>query len=128
MKADFCVWKAYFDALANKNAYETIPKVEEVTTSIYESILTHHPFDKETTVVMDYACGTGLISKGLIPHSKEVIGVDISQGMVDFYDSRAREIGYELERMRAVCVELKEDDPVLDGQKFDVIAVRVSIA
>ncbi|KAI5984005.1 hypothetical protein EDD15DRAFT_2312577 [Pisolithus albus] len=35
---------------------------------------------------MDFACGTGLISRELAPHAKSIVGVDISQNMVDMYN------------------------------------------
>ena len=45
----------------NKNAgkYEDIPFARQLTTAISNGIKAIHAFDPESTVVMDFACGTG---------------------------------------------------------------------
>ncbi|KIL60983.1 hypothetical protein M378DRAFT_167488 [Amanita muscaria Koide BX008] len=67
---------------------------------------------------MDFACGTGLISK---PHVKTIIGVDISQGMVDQYNLRVQRESIPPEKMRAVRAEFEGKVEELDDMKFDVI-------
>jgi 2-polyprenyl-3-methyl-5-hydroxy-6-metoxy-1,4-benzoquinol methylase len=67
---------------------------------------------------------TGLISRELAPHTKSIVGVDISQGMVDQFNTRVENQGIPSEEMKAVCVELKGQEGELDGAKFDVIVVR----
>lgn len=104
-----------------------MPRVAAVTNSVIAAILAHYPFDEDTTTVMDYACGTGLISQGLASHSKQIIGIDISQGMVDVFNTRVYNQGLAPEDMKAICAELKEYDPALNGQKFDVITVSLSL-
>jgi cyclopropane fatty-acyl-phospholipid synthase-like methyltransferase len=103
-------------------------------------ILKHYKFDKRTTEVLDFASGwgasilavenyecvffwrtTGLVSERIIPYAKSILGVDISQGMVDLYNEAGREEGSEV--MKAVRADLKGEDGELDGQKFDVIIV-----
>lgn len=51
---------------------------------------------------------------------KSIVGVDISQGMVDQYNKIVSDHGIPLEEMRAVCVP--PDEP-LQGLTFDVIVV-----
>lgn len=70
------------------------------------------------------AC-VGLVSQALAPSCKKIVGVDISQGMVDWYNTRVANQGLDPEEMKAVCVELKgERQPdELDGVKFDVVIV-----
>lgn len=65
----------------------------------------------------------GLISKELAPYAKSIVGVDISQGVVDRYNLSVSNQGIPPEEMRAVCAELKGGDEELDGLKFDVITV-----
>lgn len=65
----------------------------------------------------------GLISKELAPYAKSIVGVDISQGVVDRYNLGVSNQGILPEEMRAVCAELKGRDEELDGLKFDVITV-----
>lgn len=61
------------------------------------------------------------MSRLLAPHVHEIIGVDISQGMVDYYNQRVFNQGIPPEEMRAVCAELTGADTDLDGKKFDII-------
>lgn len=63
------------------------------------------------------------MSRLLAPYTHEIIGVDISQGMVDYYNQRVHNQGISPEEMRAFCVELTGTDTDLDGKKFDIIVV-----
>jgi len=65
----------------------------------------------------------GLVSKELVPHVKSILGVDISQGMVDQYNKRVRDEGIPFEKMHAVRCELEGKEGELEGSKFDVIFV-----
>jgi len=87
-------------------------------------ILKQYAFDKETTEVLDFAAGWGLVSKQIIPHAKSILGVDISQGMVDVYNDTGSKEGTG--NMKAVRVELKGEDGELDGQKFDVVTCNMA--
>jgi cyclopropane fatty-acyl-phospholipid synthase-like methyltransferase len=66
------------------------------------------------------------VSQTLAPYCKKIIGVDISQGMVDWYNMCVWNQGIEWEEMKAVCVELKGTEDELDGVKFDVAIVSLS--
>jgi len=89
----------------------------------------------------------GLISRGLAPYAKKIVGVDISEAMVmhslsrvrmqiviivsftqlqvNQYNLRVENQGIPPEEMRAVCAELKGTAEELDGLKFDVVVVRL---
>lgn len=67
----------------------------------------------------------GFISRQLAPEAKTLVGVDISQGMVDEYNHRVMNQGIPPEEMHAVCVELKGEDGELEGARFDVIVVGI---
>lgn len=45
-------------------------------------------WNKETTRVLDVACGAGNNARDVLPFVKEVVGVDISQDMVDAFEDR----------------------------------------
>ncbi|KAF9234510.1 S-adenosyl-L-methionine-dependent methyltransferase [Melanogaster broomeanus] len=80
-------------------------------------------FKEGVTTVMDFACGTGeLISQVLAAEDpKLIVGVDISQAMVDHYNKAVSDNGAALEEMRAICVtELRENEAQLEII-FDVI-------
>jgi len=70
---------------------------------------------------LDYACGAGLVSRELAPHAKSIVGVDISQGMVDQYNLRVYNQGIPPEEMGAICTKLEGNQAELDGKKFDVV-------
>ena len=67
---------------------------------------------------------TGLVSKEIAPYAKSILGVDVSQEMVDLYNKTGEEEDFS--GMKAVRAELKGEDGELDGQKFDVIVVSTA--
>ena len=68
---------------------------------------------------------TGLVSKQIVPYAKSILGVDVSQEMVDLYNKTGEEEGFG--SMKAVRAELKGEDGELNGQKFDVIVVSSAL-
>ncbi|CAE6432141.1 unnamed protein product [Rhizoctonia solani] len=118
--------RQFFDSQAHiqSGGYEANPARQLASKKAVAAILEAVPFDEDKTVVMDYACGTGLISQGLAPHTKTLIGVDISPKSVEYYNERVANQGIPSDEMRAICAELVErgtgDDP-FDGVEFDVI-------
>lgn len=113
--------RAYFDKEAAKSN-EDHPQVVEITANLLgPAILGVYPFDKDKTTVLDYACARGSTSKQLLPHVKSLVGVDISQGMVDAFNQYASKQGIAPDEMKGVRAELKGEDGELDGQKFDVV-------
>ncbi|KAJ6630224.1 S-adenosyl-L-methionine-dependent methyltransferase [Mycena sp. CBHHK59/15] len=115
--------QAHFDQHAHH--VDHLPTATELAESVYCAILKAYPFDKDSTMVMDYACGTvydlGIVSRGIAPHCKALVGVDISQGMVDEFNKGVEINGIPTEKMRAIRAELKGEEPELDGNKFDVV-------
>ncbi|KAK4058887.1 hypothetical protein OIO90_000333 [Microbotryomycetes sp. JL221] len=86
-----------------------------------EMLLHHFNFGPDTTV-LDFACGAGMVSEKIRPHVKSIIGVDIAQQMVDTWNSRAKEAGFDADNFYAVQTDgLRDDDEELDGKKFDVV-------
>ncbi|TFK99758.1 S-adenosyl-L-methionine-dependent methyltransferase [Pterulicium gracile] len=83
-------------------------------------------FDEETTEVLDFACGSGLLSMHLAADCKSILGVDISQSMVDLYNERVSNQGIEPSEMHAVVKDLKGNPDELEGRKFDVIVCSMS--
>lgn len=71
--------------------------------------------DEDATSVLDYACGSGQISRALAPYVAQLVGVDISPRMVEVYNTRASTQGLEPHEMRAVG-SLAE----LQQQRFDL--------
>jgi len=102
------------------------PDFIEMAQRLSEAMRKEYTFDEEKTTVLDFACGTGLISRELAAYSKAIVGVDISQARVDQYNTRVQNQGITPDEMKAVCLELKGEEGELDGAKFDVVVCASS--
>jgi 2-polyprenyl-3-methyl-5-hydroxy-6-metoxy-1,4-benzoquinol methylase len=117
--------KKHFDAYAAKfnartDAVEMGRRVVNAARKMYGK------FDEEKTRVLDFACGSGLVSMHLAPYCTSILGVDISQGMVDLYNERVANQGIDPSEMQAIALELKGDPEELGGRKFDVVICSMS--
>ncbi|KAJ3756676.1 S-adenosyl-L-methionine-dependent methyltransferase [Lentinula raphanica] len=120
----------HFNSPDVSQQYDDQPLHTEMANRIGKALLKAYTFDDEQTTVLDFACGTGLNSRVLAPYAKTIIGIDISQEMVDRYNTRVTNQGIEPEEMRAICVpENLLDNPeesrsrlknLLGGIEFDV--------
>ncbi|KAG5634465.1 hypothetical protein H0H81_001848 [Sphagnurus paluster] len=111
--------RTHFDAIAHK--YDDSPHAIVRSRRTAAKIREFYPFDEETTTIMEYACGTGLVSRELAPYVRRIVGVDISQGMVDQFNLRVNNQGIQKEEMEAFCAELKGEPGELRDEKFDVV-------
>ncbi|KAF8191586.1 S-adenosyl-L-methionine-dependent methyltransferase [Mycena galopus ATCC 62051] len=116
--------QAFFDKHAHQADHR--PQAAELAASVCNAVLQAYSFDKEATVVLDYACGTGIVARGIAPHCKTLIGVDISQGMVEEFNKGVQDHGalfpeIPTEKMRAIRAELKGEETELEGVKFDIV-------
>jgi 2-polyprenyl-3-methyl-5-hydroxy-6-metoxy-1,4-benzoquinol methylase len=84
-------------------------------------ILEQYAFDKGTTTVLDFACGTGLTSRSIAAHVKSIVGVDISPVSIEHYNKLAQEAGYTTDQMHGHALELKGTPGELGDAKFDVV-------
>lgn len=64
------------------------------------------------------------MSKQIVPYAKSILGVDVSQEMVDLYNETGGKEGFS--GMKAIRAELKGEAGELDGRKFDVIIVSIT--
>jgi ubiquinone/menaquinone biosynthesis C-methylase UbiE len=69
--------------------------------------------------VLDFGCGTGLLSLALQPFVHSVTGVDSSQGMLDVFRRKTTENG--LQNVKAKYVDLEKGD-VLSGSHHLVVS------
>ncbi|KAG8911749.1 hypothetical protein FRC02_006432 [Tulasnella sp. 418] len=117
--------RKYFNQIAN--TYDDIlPTMREHTAKIAQVMTEQVKLDPETTSVMDFACGTGLVSINLVPYVKEVIGVDISEAMVEKYNEKASLNEVSAKKMKAVLLDISKDKEGLGGKKFDAIICSMS--
>ncbi|CAN8100062.1 unnamed protein product [Discula destructiva] len=64
--------------------------------------------------VLDYACGTGSMSRVFAPYTTQCIGIDLSEKMVEAYNARAQNQGLSDDEMVAYCGDLcmpEQEDP-----------------
>lgn len=141
--------REHYDRTAGE--FEAVPGALELGAKIGQGIRDHFAFDPEKTRVLEFASGsgecflrssrlqslisghfligpTGLISRELTAHTKSILGVDISQGVVDFYNKRFASQGLPSEKVHAIVAELDPDSPEtipieLKDQKFDLVFV-----
>ncbi|KAL1876420.1 hypothetical protein VTK73DRAFT_9359 [Phialemonium thermophilum] len=80
--------------------------------------------------LLDYACGTGNVSRALAPYTTQCVGIDLSEGMVAAYNQRASNQGLSQTEMFAyqgnLCDPSDPDPPSFAGptfHNFDVAAV-----
>lgn len=60
--------------------------------------------------MLDYACGTGSITKAIGPLVTKVVGIDVSENMVQKYNEQAEAAGLSSEQVRAVVGDLLADE------------------
>ncbi|GAB7360026.1 hypothetical protein MBLNU230_g7549t1 [Neophaeotheca triangularis] len=78
--------------------------------------------------LLDYACGTGAITQALGPYVSTIRGIDVSENMVENYNSTARTSGLSEEQAHAVVGDLlgEEVPEPLSGPEwtgFDVAVI-----
>lgn len=66
----------------------------------------------DKTTVLDFACGTGNVSMGIAPHVKQVVGVDITQEMLDIFNHKVQESTLFPGQVKGIEVNLFEEDSV----------------
>ncbi|KZT59739.1 S-adenosyl-L-methionine-dependent methyltransferase [Calocera cornea HHB12733] len=113
--------RAHYDA--NARNYDKIEMANELAGKSAAAMRRVWVFDEERTECLDYACGTGLLSRQLAPYCKSILGVDISQGMVDYYNERVSNQGIPASEMHAIRADLLTPPPApeLAHTTFDVV-------
>ncbi|KAI1164904.1 S-adenosyl-L-methionine-dependent methyltransferase [Nemania serpens] len=72
--------------------------------------------------LLDYACGTGMMSRALAPYTTHCIGMDISEEMVATYNDGAENQGLSPDEMHAVLGDLASEtvgDALLSPELFN---------
>lgn len=86
---------------------------------------------KERNVkLLDYACGTGAASIALKPFVTQILGMDLSAGMVQRYNEAMNELGLSHEQAHAVVRNLASDSTASDdddAELFDAAVVSLAL-
>ena len=105
---------SYFDQSAA--TWDDNPGRIALMKSVGQAILQEAQPTKATTV-LDYGCGTGLVSLFLLPHVGSVTGADNSSGMLDVLRKKIADSG--IENMKVLPLDLEHEPPPKDG--YDLI-------
>lgn len=105
----------YFDQAAAN--WDNEPRRIALMKAIGEKVVERATLAKNLDI-LDYGCGTGLISLFLLPHVRSVTGADNSSGMLDVLQQKIAKSG--LENMKAVQLDL-ERDPLPDGRYHRIV-------
>ncbi len=92
-------------------SWDEDPKRVKLANDLAESIAQNIPLASDMDV-MDFGCGTGLLTLNLQPQVRSITGVDSSQGMLDML--RAKTENHGLTNVSSHFKNL-EDGDVLDG-------------
>ncbi|KAK0569165.1 hypothetical protein OC861_001201 [Tilletia horrida] len=112
--------------------------VRKMTKANYEAILGAFAWDEHSTELLDFACGTGLTTSLLAPQCKHVVGVDLSQPMLDQFQAKLNQqdsepsasplssLASKIELVQADLLGSGEGKEKLEGRKFDVVLCTMS--
>jgi ubiquinone/menaquinone biosynthesis C-methylase UbiE len=73
--------------------------------------------------VLDYGCGTGLLSLFLLPHFRSVTGADSSVGMLDVLKKKIAEMA--LDNMDVMRLDLEHDS--VPEKRFHLVATAMTM-
>jgi ubiquinone/menaquinone biosynthesis C-methylase UbiE len=110
----------YFDEAAA--AWDDEPRRVALARAIGETIVREVKPNRSMDI-LDYGCGTGLVSLFLLSHVRSVTGADSSPGMLDVLRSKIAQA--TVAGMRAILLDL-ERDPV-PAERFHMIAVSMAM-
>ena len=81
--------------------------------------------DKEISqcTLLDYGCGSGLVSFGFANDVAKIIGLDNSIGMVEVYNEKASKIGFK--NIEAKLHDIDKEH--LDENSFDIIVTNMTM-
>ena len=112
--------KNYFDEAAA--TWDNEPRRVALARAIGETIV-RDAKPSQFMDLLDYGCGTGLLSLFLLPHVRSVTGADNSPGMLDVLRGKIAQAA--VAGMRAIPLDL-ERDPV-PAERFHMIVVSMAM-
>lgn len=111
---------SYFDNEAS--TWDDAPHRIALMKAVGEAILREARPTKDLDV-LDYGCGTGLVSLYLLPHVRAVTGADSSPGMLEVLQRKIGEGG--ISNMKVIRLDL-EHEPV-PGKRYDMIVTSMTL-
>lgn len=111
---------SYFDQSAA--TWDNEPRRIALMKDVGEAILQQAKPTKDMDV-LDYGCGTGLVSLFLLPHVHNVTGADNSPGMLDVLNKKIAEGG--IETMKVIRLDLERDP--LPSERYHLIVTSMTM-
>ena len=78
---------------------------------------------KDNAKILDYGCGTGLVTFSLSNETNLVLGMDNSSGMVEQFNKKANELNYS--NIKAIKHDINDEN--LEENEFDLIITSMSL-
>jgi len=98
--------------------WDQVPRRVKVAQDIAQSIIQEITLTPDIDV-MDFGCGTGLLTFSLQPFVRSITGVDSSQGMLDVFRTKIKE--QNLSNVKAEFIDLDNGD-VLTGSYHLIVS------
>jgi ubiquinone/menaquinone biosynthesis C-methylase UbiE len=97
---------------------QRVKRAEEIARAISEAVALSPDMD-----VMDFGCGTGLLTLQIQPHVRSVIGVDSSRGMLDVLERKIGGLG--LDNVRAEYVDIEKGERLTGS--YDLVTSSLTL-
>ncbi len=85
--------------------WDDLPRRVNLAKAVVKNILPHLKGDER---VLEFGCGTGLIGLNIAPFVKEVIGIDISEKMVEKFNEKAKRLNLNAKAYKKDIFEIDE--------------------
>ncbi|RFN50040.1 2-heptaprenyl- -naphthoquinone [Fusarium flagelliforme] len=119
--------QAYFGKIANEYDQRNADAIVHLERLIQERI----PLIgfKQGGRLLDYACGTGMLSRVLAQHINEAIGIDLSEDMVGVYNAQAQDQGSSRQAYQGNLADPTDASPApfADAKFFDFDVAGVGL-
>ena len=110
-----------FDNLAK--IWDSKPARVKGAMTFVDNIKKHLPYDISSFDVLDYGCGTGLVSFGFANEVTSIQGLDNSSSMVEVYNDKSSKIG--LNNIKANIHDINTQD--LQASSYDLIVTNMTM-
>ncbi|KAI0395176.1 hypothetical protein F5Y17DRAFT_474871 [Xylariaceae sp. FL0594] len=77
--------------------------------------------------MLDYACGTGMMSRAIAPYTTQCVGMDVSEKMVAAYNARAENQGLLKREMHAIVGDLTAPTVSQDLMSSDLFDFDIAV-
>lgn len=111
---------SYFDKEAS--TWDDAPHRIALVKGVGEAILREAKPTKGMDV-LDYGCGTGLVSLYLLPHVRSVTGADSSPGMLEVLQKKIAEGG--IANMKVIRLDLEHES--VSNERYDMIVTSMTL-